>query len=85
MPARNSQFPTYRERSALQLLLKKDWLPATRLLPAGPTTISGMMKKGWLRRKQDLAFGSTYCITPKGEVALRALIPSEPYKRGKND
>ena len=77
MPARNSQFPTHRERSALHLLLKKDWLQAIQLTPAGSSTISGMLKKGWLQHKQDPTYGLIYSITPAGKVAVRAVIPSK--------
>jgi hypothetical protein len=83
MAVRAPHIPTYRERSALQALVEKDWLPATKLYPAGPSTILAMFGKGWLQRKWDASFGWTYCITPAGEAALKSLIPSKPPKSGR--
>ena len=80
MPARARHIPVYRERTALQSLTEKGWLPAARLYPAGPSTIFGMLAKGWLRRKRDAIFGWTHSITPAGEAALKTLIPSKPYR-----
>jgi len=80
MAVRAPHIPTYRERSALQALVEKDWLPETKLYPAGPSTILAMFGKGWLQRKWDASFGWTYCITPAGEAALKSLIPSKPPK-----
>jgi hypothetical protein len=77
MPRRPPGFPVYRERSALQSLVGKEWLPAANLYPAGPSTIVNMLTKGWLKRKPDKMFGWTYCITSGGEAALRAQIPSK--------
>ena len=77
MPGRPRNIPTYRERSALQSLVGRDWLPAANFYPAGPSTISGMLVKGWLRRKRDTTFGWTYRVTVVGEAALKILIPSK--------
>jgi hypothetical protein len=85
MPARDSRFPTHRERSALYLLLKKGGLPAVQLSPASTSTISGMQKKGWLQRSEDPTFGLIYYITPAGEVALKAVIPSQPDRRSRKE
>ena len=82
MPERPASIPVYRERSALQALVGKGWLPASNLYPAGPSTIVNMLSKGWLRRRQDKMFGWTYHITPTGEAALRTKIPLKPRKQG---
>jgi hypothetical protein len=81
MPARDTRFPTHRERSALYLLLKKGGLPAAQLSPASASTISSMLGKGWLQRSEDPTFGPIYFITPAGEAALKAVIPSQPDRR----
>jgi predicted transcriptional regulator len=47
-------------------------LPAEHLHPAGKQIIAGMLAKGWIEKQPD---GRTYCITPAGDEALRALIP----------
>ena len=80
MPGRPHHIPVYRERSALQSLVEKGWLPAAKLYPAGPSTIFGMLAKGWLQRKRDNTFGWTYRITTTGADALKALIPSKPRR-----
>jgi hypothetical protein len=80
MPGRPRHIPVYRERSALQSSVEKGWLPAAKLYPAGPSTIFGMLSKGWLQRKRDATFGWTYSITPAGEAALKAPIPAKPQK-----
>jgi hypothetical protein len=79
MPGRPHHIPVYRERSALQSLVEKGWLPAAKLYPAGPSTIFGMLAKGWLQRKRDPTFGWTYRITATGEAAVKVLIPSKPH------
>jgi hypothetical protein len=59
-------------------------LPAAKLYSAGPSTISGMLIKGWLDRKRDTTFGWTYRVTAGGEAALKILIPSkQPQATGK--
>jgi predicted transcriptional regulator len=39
--------------------------------PAGKQIIAGMLAKGWIEKQPD---GRTYCITPAGDAALRAVI-----------
>jgi hypothetical protein len=43
-----------------------------QLHPAGRVIISGMLAKGCIEKQPD---GRTYCITPAGEEALKAIIP----------
>jgi predicted transcriptional regulator len=43
-----------------------------RLQPAGKQTVAGMVAKGWIEKQPD---GRTYCITPAGDAALKAVIP----------
>jgi hypothetical protein len=71
MAPRAGHLPNYRERIALQKLVRSE-LPIAKLHPTGKPTLSKMMKKGWL--EQDGAEGS---ITPAGRVALKAKIPAE--------
>jgi predicted transcriptional regulator len=40
--------------------------------PAGKQIIAGMLAKGWIEKQRDVR---TYCITPAGEAALKAIIP----------
>jgi predicted transcriptional regulator len=40
--------------------------------PAGKQTILKMLAKGWIEKQAD---GRTYCITPEGQEALKAIIP----------
>ena len=72
MPPRPSCIPHNAERTALQKMSPTRGLTVERLLPAGPRTIAGMVAKGWIAKQPD---GRTFCITPAGDEALRALIP----------
>lgn len=49
-------------------------LAAEKLHPAGAKLISTMLTKGWIEKQAD---GRTYCITPAGEKALKAIIPTK--------
>ena len=49
-------------------------LAPERLHPAGKQVIAGMQAKGWIEKQAD---GRTYCITPAGHEALRAIIPGK--------
>jgi len=55
MPRRNESLPTYRERSALQILLVGEWRAAQALHPASKSTLDGMMRKGWVEREAKAA------------------------------
>jgi hypothetical protein len=78
-----SHIPTYRERSALQALIEEQWLPAAELYPAGPSTIFGMLGKGWIERKQHATIGFMFRITTSGRAALKTVIPSKPRQNPK--
>lgn len=77
MPMRPSHLPHHSERTALQKLLSNPGSPLSTLHPAGKKTIAGMLAKGWVERKLDARTGARYYITPAGEAALRAKIPSD--------
>jgi DNA-binding IclR family transcriptional regulator len=72
MPRRPNHIPHNLERSALQQMSNTEGLPQERLHPARGRTIAGMVEKGWIEKQPD---GRTYCITPAGDAALRAVIP----------
>jgi hypothetical protein len=80
MPARNRQFPTHRERR----------ITAQKGLVAGHPTPSSRPDNCFRNVEKGLVAAqigprprlSTYCITPEGEVALKALIPSKPMTAG---
>jgi len=42
--------------------------------PAGKQIIAVMLAKGWIEKQPD---GRTYCITPAGNEALKAVIPTK--------
>jgi predicted transcriptional regulator len=46
--------------------------------PAGSKIIAGILAKGWIEKTPD---GRTYCITPAGDEALRAVIPVKRLTR----
>ena len=72
MPTRPNHIPHNIERSALQKMSSTEGLSEERLHPAGARTIAGMIAKGWITRQSD---DRTYCITPAGDAALKAVIP----------
>jgi hypothetical protein len=72
MPARPSHIPHATERTALQKMSHTRGLRPEQMHPAGKQMIAGMFAKGWIEKQPD---GRTYCITPAGDVALRAIIP----------
>ena len=72
MPARPSHIPHATERTTLQKMSLTRGLRPGQLHPAGAQSIAGMLRKGWIEKQPD---GRTYCITPAGDAALRAVIP----------
>jgi predicted transcriptional regulator len=72
MARRSAHIPHNVERTALQKMSPTRGLTAEQLFPAGSQTIAGMVAKGWIKKQPD---GRTYCITPAGDSALRAVIP----------
>ena len=73
MPAGPSHIPQARERAALQKMSPTRGIRPEQLHPAGKQMIASMVAKGWIKKQPD---GRTFCITPAGETALRAVIPT---------
>jgi DNA-binding PadR family transcriptional regulator len=76
MPARPSHIPHNLERTTLQKMNATEGLPARQLYPAGQVTLDGMIAKGWIEKQMDANRGVRYRITPAGEAALKAKIPT---------
>ena len=72
MPAGPSHIPQAKERAALQKMNITRGIPPEQLHLAGKQMIASMVAKGWIEKQPD---GRTYCITPSGDAALKALIP----------
>jgi hypothetical protein len=72
MPPRPRHIPHNAERTVLQKMSLTRGLTVERLHPAGKRTVAGMVAKGWIAKQPD---GRTYCITPAGDAALKAIIP----------
>jgi hypothetical protein len=70
MPPRARHLPTVFKRKILQKLSRGE-LPATRLSPVA--TVGKLLAKGWINRGSSLR---VYQITPAGEAALRAKLPT---------
>ena len=71
MPVGPRHIPQSTERTALQKMnLTRGVRPEH--LPAGKNMMSSMAAKGWIEKQPD---GRTYCITPAGAEALKAVIP----------
>ena len=75
MPVRASHLPNYIERSSLQELHAVGELRAARI-PASKRTIAKMIEKGWIEY-----VGLAYRITPVGEAAMKAKIPTCPCRK----
>ena len=69
MPAGPSHIPQAKERAALQKMNITRGIRPEQLHPAGKQMIAA---KGWIEKQPD---GRTYCTTPFGDAALKALIP----------
>ena len=72
MPARPKHIPHATERAALQRMSLTHGVRPEQMHPAGRQIILGMLAKGWIEKQAD---GRTYCITPVGKEALKAIIP----------
>ena len=72
MPPRPKHIPHNIERTIMQKMSPTRGLTYERLQPAGKRAVAGMVAKGWIEKQPD---GRTYCITPAGDEALRAVIP----------
>ena len=75
MPLRPGHLPNHVERSCLQQLQAHCELRADRL-PAGKQALAKLIEKGWIE-----SLGFAYRITPAGEAAMKAKIPT-PKKIG---
>jgi hypothetical protein len=80
MPPRPRHIPHNIERTALQKMSATYGLPLAKLHPAGEKTIAGMMAKGWVEKLVDDA-GTKYYMTPAGEAAFKAKIPTDDFGR----
>ena len=80
MPPRPRHIPHNIERTALQKMSATQGLTLAQLHPAGEKTIAGMMAKGWVEKLVDDA-GTKYCMTPAGEAAFKAKIPTDDFGR----
>ena len=74
MPARPSHIPHATERTALQKIDSTRAVRPEQMHPAGKQIIAVMLAKGWIEKQPD---GRTYCITPAGNEALKAVIPTK--------
>jgi hypothetical protein len=72
MPAGPNHIPQTKERTLLQKMRPTRGLRPEQMHPAGKQMIATMVAKGWIKKQSD---GLTYCITPAGGEALKALIP----------
>jgi hypothetical protein len=81
MPQRVAGIPQYRERSALQSIKYRSWVPKTALHPAGEGTIASMLRKGWLERQLGPGGAPQFRITEAGKAAIAAKIPAGPSER----
>ena len=75
MPPRPKDIPHNIERTALQKMIARHWLPTVDLHPASTVTIVGMLNKGWIDIQMADNGEARYRITLAGEAALKAKIP----------
>jgi hypothetical protein len=81
MPQRVAGVPQHRERSALQAIKYRSWVPQTALHPAGEGTIASMLRKGWIEQQLGPGGAPQFRITEAGKVAIAAKIPIAPFER----
>jgi predicted transcriptional regulator len=72
MPARPNHIPHATERTIFQKMSLTSGMAAEKLYPAGTKLIATMLARGWIEKQGDRR---TYCITPAGNEALKAIIP----------
>ena len=73
MPIRSSHLPTHLERIVLQKLLAGE-SPSAKLSPTTRSRlIEKLVAKGWIEHGSAARI---YRITPAGEAAMRAKLPS---------
>ena len=77
MPIRASHLPHHKERNALQKMSAHGELPLAKLHPTAKITLEKMLAKGWIERGGS---PETYSITPVGEAALKAKLPTDRKK-----
>ena len=77
MPPRSKDIPHNIERTALQKMGARHWLPIADLYPASTVTIAGMLDKGWIDIQLADNGETRYRITTAGEAALKAKIPMD--------
>lgn len=77
MPPRPKHLPHNIERTALQKLSARHWLPTAHLHPASTKTIEGMLIKGWIDIQMADNGEARYRITSEGEAALKLKIPTD--------
>jgi len=77
MPPPPRRIPLANERTVLQKMSLTRGLPPEQL-HASDRLLATMVAKGWIEKQPD---GRTYCITPAGDEALRAIIPVKRYKQ----
>ena len=70
MPAGPGYIPQAKERAALQKMSFTRGLRPEQL-PAGKQMIASMVAKRWIEKQPD---GRSYCKTPAGDEALKAII-----------
>ena len=71
MPAGPGHIQQAKERAALQKMSPTRGIRPDQIL-AGRLLLASMVAKGWIEKQPD---GRTYCRTPAGDDALKALIP----------
>jgi hypothetical protein len=75
MAPRVAGIPHHRERESLQQIKNRNWLVQTDLYPAGKGTIASMLRKGWIKRRDDPVGLAQFRITQAGKAAVAAKIP----------
>ena len=61
----------------LQAMSLTRGLPPEQLNHASERLLTTLVAKGWIQKQPD---GRTYCITPAGDDALKAIIPLKRHK-----
>jgi hypothetical protein len=74
-PAAPKPYPSARQRHVLQMLLRGEWMPLSKLSAVGETMLGHLLDEGWIERGAAEKDGPMYRITGVGQTAFRTPIP----------
>ncbi len=62
-PVAPKPYPSARQRHVLQMLLRGEWMPLSKLAGVSETMLGHLLDKGWIERRSPEKHGPMYRIT----------------------